>query len=79
MGGVRSFFMLLILLAWQMMRFNEAVESRRTKAAAKASTEKDEQKGIGAGSAGKRASICSSIPGAKQSAEASARADTGSW
>ena len=36
--------MLLILLAWQMMRFDEAVESRGTKAAAKASTEKDEQK-----------------------------------
>jgi len=44
LGGVRSFFMLLILLAWQMMRFNEAVERRRSKAAAKASTEKDEQK-----------------------------------
>lgn len=35
-GGVRSYFMLLILLAWQMMRFNEAVEARRRKAAEKA-------------------------------------------
>ena len=46
LGGVRSFFMLLTMLAWQMVNFNEAVESRRTKAAAKASTEKDEQKAL---------------------------------
>ena len=44
LGGVRSFFMQLIMLAWQMVNLNEAVERRRTKAAAKASTEKDEQK-----------------------------------
>ena len=43
LGGVRSFFMLLILLAWQMMRFNEAVEQRRSKAAAKARADRDGQ------------------------------------
>ena len=42
-GGVRSYFLPLILLAWQMMRFNERVRQRRLKAAAKASTEKSKQ------------------------------------
>lgn len=44
LGGGRSYFMLLILLAWQILRFNEAVQKQRVKAALRAFTGEEEQK-----------------------------------
>jgi len=60
LGGVRSFFTLLILLAWQMMRFNEAIETNQKKADDK-KKDGDQLKSLRTAPFAAQGSLCSSI------------------